>query len=637
MAFYEDPKFASEELRKQGLVKWVNECRSFSEREHFTYRRALPQIYQLYRGVRTKQFHVHKNAYSIPLLYTIMWSHVARIVNMVFGTSPPIRFMGAGQTKEEAAIARKHDGLFEAQSRDARLLEKSLDILLNANLYGVTMLQHGWKYERGKIVAPSIEHLPLSETTVQSFVEREVVNYDGPDLQMIDNLDGFPQPGIKDIQNMRWFFRRYWLEKAQVEALTKAENTREPVFDPAEVSKMMRSSGGATDAFESLKAQRAAGMGMPDEETAKLREMYAKPVEIVECVGVHVPNGLVAEDGIDYRVISVANGRFLLRDKPFPLLLGRRPYLACSLNPDPHYFFAPGRGEMGAKLQLGINKITNQVLDALDVSIDPWFIFDRAAGIDPRNLFLRPGRWIPISGSPAERVMPGQPNLSGLNAGIEVTQLLWQYMQRMSGILDESVIGIRAPGRSTARGDLARSDAVAVRLVLEALLFERQVLEPLADAFMSHNKQFLSLPRQFLMLGDSAEVDPVSGQPIPQDRSIILPGDMMPNYAARANGTQQRMVRSGRVQDLMLLTQIIGQSPTLAAAAASAGWLRLIGREMGLGAEVNELIVDNPQFAQLLAQVGGNPNNIPDMNQKEGTPGAVGELNNAMSMLTGAA
>lgn len=630
------PDTSSEASRRAQLVGWVNELRARSEQAYWTYRRQLPKIYDLYRGVRTNRYHVHKSSLAIPLMYTIIWSHAARIMNMVFGQSPPIRFIGASGSPEEAAIARKHDSLFEAQFRDTRGIEKCLDLLITGNLYGTGIIQHGWKYEKGKIIVPDTMPMPLSEMNAQIYLEKEVVNFDGPNFEVIDNLDAFPQPGFKHLHDMRWFFRRYWLDFSQVKALSQPGGSREPLFDATEVKLMEQTSSGATTAADTLKAMRGLGMWSGDDETSRLRERYAKPVEIIEAVGIEVPNEMLPSDSsVNNRVLTVANGKFLLRDKGFPLLINHRPYEALSLNPDPHFFFGPGRGEIVSKLQLGINKFTNQVLDALDVSIDPWFVFDRSAQIDPRNLFLRPGRWIPITGSPGEKIMPGNPNLNGLQAGIETTQLLWQYMQRASGILDESVIGVRAPGRSTARGDLARGEAVAIRLVLEAMLFERQILEPVADSFMAYNKQFLSAPKEFLILGDAMKLDPTTGKPISIERGRIEAGDLTPGYSARAFGTQMRAIRSDRVQDLMLMTQIIGQSPTLAAAASSAGWLKLIAREMGVGHEVNELLVQDPAMAQMLAMVGGNPNDIPDMNVKEGSPGATGNLNALAGMMGG--
>lgn len=629
-AYTEVPSTLNQAELNRNICAWIMALRTHSEERFSAYRRRLPRIYDIYRGVRTNRFHVHKNSISVPLLYTIIWSHAARIINMVYGQTQPIRFTGAGETPDEAKIARKHDNLFAAQFRDARGIEKSLDIIVNAGLYGTSIVQHGWKFEKGKIVVPDTSYLPLSEQVAQILVEKDTINFDGPWFEVIDNLDALPQPGYKHIDDMRWFLRRYWLDIDQCEALSRPGGTREPIFNAAEVAKCKAEGGGAMSAFDSLKIQRGLAIGGLDDETAKMREQYKRPVEITEAVGIHCPNEFAVtdgqRDGITFRTITVANGRYLFRNKPFSFLLNRRPYLAMSPNPDPHYFFAPGRGEIVEKLQLGINKFTNQMLDALDVSIDPWFVFDRSANIDPRNLFLRPGRWIPIDGAPGEKIMPGQVNMNGMSAAIETTQLLWQYMQRASGILDESVIGLRASGRSTARGDLSRAEAVATRLVLEALMFERQFLEPIADAFMSHNKQFLETPREFLILGESASQDPVYGSPIPKGRDIILPGDMMPSYAARALGTQARMVRSGRTQDMLMLTQILNSSPATAAAMDWISWNKLIGRELGLGAEVNEAVTKFPEAARLAAMFGGLQN-VPELNATGGTPGAVGNLN----------
>lgn len=637
MGYAPIPDVSNYNDRVKVICNWIMGLKQHSENAHMSYRRRIPNIYALYRGIRTNQFHVHKNSIGIPLLYTICWSHAARIINMIFQQTPPIQFMGSGGTAEEAAIARKHDNLFNAQFRDARGMQKTLDLAVNANLYGTTITQDGWKFDKGKILVPDTTILPLSEEIAPILTEKEVINFDGPWFEIIDNLDAFPQPGVKHINDMRWFIRRYWLDFDQIEALSVPGGNREAIFDKREVARLKAEGGGAASAFDALKMQRGIMVYEDNSETARQREQYSKPVEIVEACGIHVPNEFAIDangrhDGITYRTISVANGRYLLRNRPFSLPLNRKPYLAMSFNPDPHFFFAPGRGEVVQKLQLGVNKFTNQMLDALDVSIDPWFLFDRSANIDPRNLFLRPGRWIPMDGPPGERVMPGQVNMQGMTAAVETTQLLWQYMQRASGILDESVIGIRAPGRSTARGDLSRAEAVAVRLVLEALTLEKDWLEPMADGFMSYNKYYLQTPREFLILGQGAQMDTVTGQPMPKGRDVMMPGDMLPNYAARAIGTQTRMIQSGQVQDLLLMTQVLGQNPAVASAVDWISWVKLIGNKVGLGADINSVITQHPEAARLLAAAGGDVNNIPNLNVKEGTPGAVGNLN-ALSAL----
>lgn len=82
------------------------------------------------------------------------------------------------------------------------------------------------------------------------------------------------------------------------------------------------------------------------------------------------------------------------------------------------------------------------------------------------------------------------------------------------------------------------------------------------------------------------------------------------------------------------MTQVLSANPAVAAAVDWISWVSLLGRELGLGSETAEIITKNPQAAELLAATGGNLQNIPDLNTKEGTPGAVGNLN-ALSELAG--
>jgi hypothetical protein len=84
-------------------------------------------------------------------------------------------------------------------------------------------------------------------------------------------------------------------------------------------------------------------------------ERFAKPVEIAEMWG-RVPTEL-ATDGFIHRVITVANGTVLLRNRPNPFWHGRIPFLAYCPMPDPHYFHGPGKIEICEKMQFAANHL----------------------------------------------------------------------------------------------------------------------------------------------------------------------------------------------------------------------------------------------------------------------------------------
>jgi hypothetical protein len=66
-------------------------------------------------------------------------------------------------------------------------------------------------------------------------------------------------------------------------------------------------------------------------------------------------------------VLTVANGRYLLRNRPNPFWNGKKPIMAYSPMPDPALLLCPREAEIAKKLQIVANRFTNQQLDALDI------------------------------------------------------------------------------------------------------------------------------------------------------------------------------------------------------------------------------------------------------------------------------
>jgi hypothetical protein len=356
---------------------------------------------------------------------------------------------------------------------------------------------------------------------------------------------------------------------------------------------------------------------------AKQRERYARPIELLTMWG-RVPSELVPGDGAVSRMITVANGRYLLRNRANPFWSQKLPFIAYAPTPDPHFFFAPGKAEIAYKLQIVANRFTNQQLDALDLYIDPVMIHSDTSGLQTENLFFRPGKWIEVQGNPSDVVSPLIPNLSGLQAGGQMTEILWRWMQQGLGIVEDTVMG-GAGNRQTAREFLGRSEAVATRLLLESRLFEESCLEPLADAFVDLNRQFLSLPREVFILGSKATIDDVTGMRIPATTRQIVDGwDLVPNYDARAVGATTRMGQGMRQQALTFLIQAMSQNPMASTAVNWTVFLRDIFKAFELD-NIDEIINSPPDQEKMMMMMnykGSQPREVPGQpNQGGGTLG----------------
>jgi len=589
------------EGRRDQIAGLVRARKEHSENHFSGIRRELPQYYDLYRGVITGRHTPHKNNIHIPLIFSTIQSDVARKTQTSFGSWPIVSFVG--YDPGDASLARKREALISAQMRDMGIFRKGYEVFLTADLYGTAVIRYGWDRRDQEMDVERFDRLPLSGKMVRVANQQTVTIFDGPNFVVKDLLDCFPQPGFRTIETMGWFCEQDYMDWDLIRMYSEMPMSGGYFFDPAEVERMRTDGGTSVTEIDTqdYKSWRTQSRTMVEED-ARQSERYARPVKLITMWG-KIPSEL-APDGIVDRVITVANGKYVLRNRPIPFWAGQKPFFAYSPMPDPHYFFAAGKAEVAAKLQVLANRFTNQQLDALEIFIDPVFFVNLNSGLDTRNLFIRPGKFIPMDGNPAEMIMPLQPNLTGLQLGGQMTESVWRWMQQGSGIVEDTVMGGGAQ-RQTAREFLGRSEAVATRLLMESRMFEEIFLEPLADTFVDLNRQFLEHDKEVFILGQSADQDPVTGEPVPAQTRLLVTGfDLVPNYEARALGSTTKLARSQRQQTLTFLMQAMGSNPMVASAVNWINFFRDTLREFEI-ANVNE-IINTPaqQAAMMQAQQG---------------------------------
>jgi hypothetical protein len=578
---------------------------------HYTViRKEIPQLYDLYRGLLTGRFSPHKNNLHIPLIFSTVQSDVARKTATSFNQWPIVRFLGYGPN--DAPIARKRESLISAQMKDCKSFQKAYDLFLTSDLYGTAVSRYGWNHIEQEMMLTFRERLPISGASVQRTEIRDIVVFDGPNWKIDDLLDCFPQPGFKNPEDMDWFIVREYMDLDYVRRLARFSEDGLTVFDPIEVRRMEQEGVGVPPAPDDYKTWRTMTRSIFDQD-ARNREKYARPVEILHMIGT-IPSELVPEEEdrpegemqTIHRILTVANRRYMLRNRPNPFWNGKKNVLAYSPMPDPHFFYAPGKAEIAKKLQIIANRFTNQQLDALDIFIDPAFFYNTNSNLQTRNLLMRPGKFIPLDGEPGANIQPVVPNLSGVQLGGQMTEMVWRWMQQGSGIVEDTVMG-GGGGRQTAREFVGRSEAVATRLMLESRLFEENFLEPLADAFVDLNRQFLELPREIFILGESAQIDPVTGKQVPSSGRESVDGwDLVPNYDARAVGATTQLNRSQRRQDTAFLIQAMSANPITASAVNWINFFKDVLRLFDYD-NVNEIINSQPEMQKVLALAGKGP------------------------------
>ena len=575
------------------VIALVDANYQHSVRHHHSFYSRLASWYNTYRSVQQRPSYFRNNV-SIPFIFAMVQSDVARKVQTSLGTWPIVTF--AGYSPDDTARAKKNEVLVSAQMKDAQSIEKGIDFFLTADLYGVAIARYGWKnlsrrnrVRRRERIAPGVE-IPVA-------YEYDAEFFNGPDWQSIDPLDIKVQPDKKRIDDMAWLIHEYWVDYDDL--VDDAEGPY-PYFDREKVAVLGRypMDAGATSHMDF----RLGTYRSEFDYLARRNEKFAKPVHIKERWGL-VPSEF-APDGIRTRCIAIANDRVVLKNQEMPFWDQQKPFLSYSPMPDPTTFYAPGKVEIAEKLSEAANRLANQKLDVLDHIVDPQYVMSSSAGINKDNLFSRAGRIILVDGAADDsNIRPLSPDTRGFQATYAEISTLWQYMQ-LGGGINDIIMGLPAAERETARGFLGRQENTLTRLSLEARLAEEQFIEPLANAFRKMDRWWLPLPYEQKILGSLATINPITGLPYPQQQTTVDYDDLAPDYRARAMGASQMIGRSIRQQNFLGLLQMMSSNPALLQLVNWANFARQ-AFELFDFPNVNELLVNQVPMVNQVAVEGG--------------------------------
>jgi hypothetical protein len=602
--------------QRDQIIDVVISRMKISEAYYLGVRQRWPRLYDLWRGTWTGRFHPHKNNVHIPLIFSAIWADAARKAATSLNMWPIVSFLGYGP--DDASIARKREALISAQMKDDDAFMKQTDAFVQADLYGVSLMEVGWKRTKEKRIIEFIDHMPITGKTVKSLKKGEIVSFDGPFTDTIDLLDAFPQPGYRQIRNgMKWFVRRSFLDLDEIRFLVS-----EGVFEKGEFDRMISEGGvSANTSDQNAMIRRFAVRTGMDDESVRWMDRYTRPIELLTMWG-YMPSEL-CPDGVLKRIVTVANRRYLFRNRPIPFWHNQIPIIENRPTPDPHYFYPAGKAEVTEKLQIVGNRYLNQSLDAADLMIDPMWFYDRGANLNTRNLYARPGRFIPVDGDPSRTVAPLMPNIGALTISDNKINQIREYAQMGMGIQDDVVQGLEGGDRQTAREFMGRREASGTRLLLESRLYEEGTLEPLANMMVALDKQFLETPVEVLILGDSSTIDPVTGNQMPVTREQLDDYDLVPNYAARAVGASAGLSKSSQKENMQQLLMAMGTPVGQAALGAinAVNFWRGIFRIFEVP-NINEIFspqAQNNPLAQLVQQAnggaGGGVGNVPTSGQ----------------------
>lgn len=417
---------------------------------------------------------------KLPFGFTIVETQTPQIVDIFFRGGSVIQFKGqdANDAVYEDPMTDFHLHQFEEmhfQSKTAAFVKAML-------LDGTAFAKIPYRYKEIETLRRTTEVDPISGTAVQ--VKRPVteVLYDGPDMELIPIYDFFPDWTVKrpgDVANMRGCVHRTYKTLASLKNNPLYKNT-----DELDYSLQLKGSDAWARPYFS-DAYKDEFDRLNDNEEGIKNE---GSIEVWEYWGLFDKN----QDGnFEEYIIVIANGDVVLRCEPNFYDYKFKPFVACPNYIRESEFY--GIPELMAVRSLikEANTLRNARLDNINLSVNPMWIADRAAGINTKSLFSRPNGVIWTNDINAIKPLPPMDPSIGSR---EEMAFIQNDIQNATALVNAAPVATNLGkqfGRSATGVNFIQSFASS-RVSLKARMLAEMYFKQVAKIMLLTNRQFVT-------------------------------------------------------------------------------------------------------------------------------------------------
>jgi len=351
----------------------------FNERD--VYQKATEQqrsdindIYQAYVGEISDAKDKSKSQEKITKLRT----ETNYIVPSVFSGNPELEVEGVGEEDEDLARVAQ-DIVNHRINTIPQAYEKIESWVKQSVVFGTSLLNVVWRFEK-------------KETEPGQFT----VSQDEPDLQVPNILDCFYNPIIPDVENQNSIITR--------SVLSISEAKSNPAYN-------------FTDKLGVLNREKIESKGNANADTYNSsRQVQNDRIDLQKASTdtIEVYERITAD-----RIQTVADGkeRLLLRDIANPY--GKICVVKLTHEPSaiPNRFDGYGVGHNTLGLGKLIQKLSNRLIDNVNLANTPSFMFRKSANIDKKQLVVKPGSGIEVDADGPLRDAIAQVEVTDITGG----------------------------------------------------------------------------------------------------------------------------------------------------------------------------------------------------------------------------
>lgn len=316
---------------------------------------------------------------KLPFGFTIIETQVPQIVDAFFRGGNVIQFKG--QDYQDAMWEDPMTDFHHHQFEEMGFQSKTANFVKAMLLDGTAIAKVPYRYKELETLRRVTQMDPITGMPISIKQPAVEVLFDGPDLEIVPIYDFFPDWTVKrpgDVAAMRGCVHRTY---KTITALRQNKNYKN--VDEIEVS--LQSKGNSAWAKPYYSDEYKADFDKLNDNVEGIKD--EGEVEVWEYWGLFDPkkNGEFKE-----YLIVIANGDVVLRMEENFYDYKFKPFVACpNYSRETEFYGIPELLAVRSLIKEA-NTLRNARLDNINLSVNPMWIADRAAGINTKSLFSRP-------------------------------------------------------------------------------------------------------------------------------------------------------------------------------------------------------------------------------------------------------
>jgi hypothetical protein len=423
----------------------------------------------------------------------------------------------------DVATAEILNALIRYDWRRAKMFPKLVNFVKSMLIFGTAFGRCYWDFrecERTRMEPTKVNGRVV--WTPKNTKKVKYTEFDGPNFEVLNIYDCFPDPNATSMENMRWFIYRTFKTLKELEAENETRGTE--YYKNLDVLK---------EAVANSKENKT-GDARPDH--LEYREHRRVMLSTEELHGQDDSNPefvVLRRFTKDGWVDIVPEYNTVIREVENPYFHGKMPIVYGVDYPYPGELYGMGEIEPIDRIQRAINAVLNQRLDNVQLTLRSMWKVRKNSGVDLHTLVSAPGNIITTNDMSA--VEPVQvPDVTG-GTFVQTMNYLTAALQNGSGITDYT-IGI------DNKSNVANKTATGTRLVqqeansqfrLKIQLFSHMVIQEIANQWKDLRIQYTTEEQKLRIIG-SDEVKyllnntSLAKTPLyPEvDGEAVAPGDM---------------------------------------------------------------------------------------------------------------